>query len=178
MANKKRVILLENIVRFFYDERNQLDIKKINIFLFCILIVVILNFARLVITSAQAISRIDLEKGISLEPPALLSTPKEDSNLPELNNYLPAIKQRNIFRMGKFSQLREETTSGKAQEIKAQYQLVGISWSDDPDALIEDTKLQKTYFVKKGQLVGDMKVEAIYRDRVVLRLGQDLIELK
>ena len=58
------------------------------------------------------------------------------------------------------------------------FKLVGISWSNDPDAMIEDTKAKKTFFVKRGQMVGEFKVQAISRDKVILSYGQEEIELK
>jgi len=42
-------------------------------------------------------------------------------------------------------------------DMTASLKLVGISMSDNPDAMIEDTKLQKTYFVKMGSMVGDLR---------------------
>ena len=57
--------------------------------------------------------------------------------------------------------------------------LVGISWSKDPDAIIEDKAHQRTFFVKRGQMVGDnIKVEAVFKDHVVLSLDGQEFELR
>ena len=68
-----------------------------------------------------------------------------------------------------------------ATEIAAvlkRYKLVGISWSDDPDAMIEDTKVKKTFFVKIGNIMDKVKVQAILKDKVVLEYRGEKIELK
>jgi hypothetical protein len=55
---------------------------------------------------------------------------------------------------------------------------VGISWSDDPDVMIEDTKTQRTFFLKKGQMIDDIKLEAVFKDKVILNYLGEEIELK
>jgi hypothetical protein len=57
--------------------------------------------------------------------------------------------------------------------------LVGISWSSNPDAIIEDKARQRTYFVKRGQEVGEgVKVEAIFKDHVVVTFEDREYELR
>jgi type II secretory pathway component PulC len=56
---------------------------------------------------------------------------------------------------------------------------VGIAWSNDPDAMIEDTKTHRTFFLKKGQTIDEeIKVQAIFKDRVVLSYKGEEIELR
>jgi type II secretory pathway component PulC len=56
---------------------------------------------------------------------------------------------------------------------------VGISWSADPDVMIEDGKTQRTIFLKKGQLVdNEIRVEAVFKDKVILSYKGEEIELK
>jgi type II secretory pathway component PulC len=44
--------------------------------------------------------------------------------------------------------------------------------------MIENADEQKTYFVKRGQTLGDVKIEAILKDKVILScLGQE-VELR
>jgi type II secretory pathway component PulC len=57
--------------------------------------------------------------------------------------------------------------------------LVGISWSSNPDAIVEDKSQQRTYFVKRGQMVGEnVKVEAIFKDHVVVSFEDKEYELR
>lgn len=56
--------------------------------------------------------------------------------------------------------------------------LVGILWSDSPQAMIENTKEQKTYFVSKGDKIGDIDVRNILKDRVVVGKGTEEWDLR
>ena len=57
--------------------------------------------------------------------------------------------------------------------------LVGISWSRDPDILVEDTEKQRTYFLKRGDVLENgLKVEAIFKDYVVLSFEGQEMELR
>lgn len=96
--------------------------------------------------------------------------------------FLEKAGQRDIFKMGKN---RDGDTgvvfrdpSPRIIEATQHLKLVGISWSDDPDAMIEDTKALRTFFVKRGGLVGVVKVQAIFKDKVILSYGEEEIELK
>jgi hypothetical protein len=45
--------------------------------------------------------------------------------------------------------------------------------------MIEDTKTQRTLFLKKGQRIdNEIKVEAIFKDKVILSYKGEEIELK
>lgn len=99
--------------------------------------------------------------------------------------YLEQIRQRDIFRMGPKKAEGEtpepsepEGPSGEIIEATAHLKLVGISWSNDPDAMIEDTKALKTFFVKRGQMIGDVRVQAIFKDKVVLHYRGQEVELR
>jgi len=106
----------------------------------------------------------------------------DSSLVKSLSYYLETTRQRNIF--GPVKKIVEEDGTTKAGPSSAIVQateslsLVGISWSNDPDVMIEDKKSQKTYFVKRGQAVGTVKVEAIYKDKVILSYQGEEIELK
>ncbi len=98
--------------------------------------------------------------------------------------YLEKVRARDIFRMDEKKELDAvkesvNVSSGKT-EITQNLRLVGISWSNDPDIMIEDTKAQKTYFLKKGQVIESInaKVEAVFKDKVILSFEGVEIELK
>ena len=75
--------------------------------------------------------------------------------------------------------LMRKTTASRASEATKNLALVGISWSNDPDVMIEDTKDNRTFFLKKGQLIDNqIKVEAIFKDHVVLSYGGEEVELR
>ena len=109
---------------------------------------------------------------------------QEGSFLKAASYYLEKIRQRDIFQLGpkKTDELTQEITpagpSGEMLEAAQHLKLVGISWSNDPDAMIEDTQALKTFFVKRGQMIGDLRVQAIFKDKVVLSRRGEEIELR
>ena len=47
---------------------------------------------------------------------------------------------------------RANPPSQRITELIKNLRLVGISWSADPDVMIEDTNMQRTFFLKKARL--------------------------
>lgn len=97
--------------------------------------------------------------------------------------YLAKARNRDIFRMGKIKTedtgvVIPEPLSSEIIELTKNLTIVGISWSGDPDILIEDTEEKRTYFLKRGQMIKGLKVEAIFKDRVILSYQGEEIELR
>jgi hypothetical protein len=102
------------------------------------------------------------------------------SPLKEASYYLEKVKQRDIFKMGAKKQEEKvaQADTSRVKELTKDLRLVGISWSNDPDAMIEDTKATRTFFVKGGQMIGDVLVKQILRDKVVLSYETEETELR
>ncbi len=104
--------------------------------------------------------------------------------LKESSYYLQKVSSRDIFKEGKKveaakqEQPPQNAVTETAEAVK-NLALVGISWSSDPDVIIEDKAHQRTFFVKRGQMVGDgVKVEAIFKDHVVVTFEDREYELR
>ena len=104
------------------------------------------------------------------------------SPLKEVSIYIDKVKERNIFKIGgkKPDEVLEAKPGSESQiaQLTQQFKLVGISWSDDPDAMIEDIKSARTMFIKKDQMIGELKVKEIFKDKVVFSYGKDEMELR
>ncbi|MDP2904946.1 MAG: hypothetical protein Q8O22_01415 [Candidatus Omnitrophota bacterium] len=51
--------------------------------------------------------------------------------------------------------------------------LVGIVSGENPQAIVEDKKNQKTYYLSRGQLIGDLRVDDIKEGKIIVdRKGQ------
>jgi hypothetical protein len=171
-------LFMQKWLGVFKDEKKQFNIKAVNAVFFTIIILLTLYYINGIIVSLKKIGNIDLGKLVPVKDLSLVVS-KETTLLKPFSFYLETVKKRDIFRMGsKLPQDESEVISSKAAEATKTLKLVGISWSDAPDAMIEDTKAGKTFFVKKGQAVNDFKVEAIYKEKVVLRYGVESIELR
>ena len=57
------------------------------------------------------------------------------------------------------------------------FKLVGISWGKEPIVMIESKYEKRTYFLKKGDSMGQFKIKDILEDRVILDYNEELIEL-
>lgn len=106
-------------------------------------------------------------------------TSKESSirGLSPLNYYLGEISGKDIFNSQRIAKVLTGGSDSLAQPI-AGLKFVGADWCENPVVLIEDVQTGKTYFVKKGDSVKDFKVTEISRDRVTLRHGNKVVELK
>ena len=92
--------------------------------------------------------------------------------------YLEMVQRRNVFNPIELAReiLEEKVVIKKdVSQIIKKFILVGISWSNEPVAMIEDQEKHKTYFLKKGDIIRDMEVKEILDDRVILFYeGSDL----
>jgi len=99
--------------------------------------------------------------------------------------YLNKVKARNLFSFADEKEEEKVAFKEKPQEGPTELEkmaktlkLVGISWSNDPDAIIEDEKAKKTYFVKTGHKINEINVQAIYKDKVILHYRSQEVELR
>ncbi len=139
-----------------------------------------------VVFDAVASAR-NLQRPPNFAPPKEMRTAlKKEAAAPleETSYYLQKMSSRDIFQEGKKEEKPKD--EGPAQVVATEtaeaiqnLALVGISWSSNPDAIIEDKGHQKTFFVKRGQMVGDdVKVEAIFKDHVVVTYDDKEYELR
>lgn len=87
--------------------------------------------------------------------------------------YVKITSQRNIFNREQRA-AGQETSENKKPDIprtRSDLQLVGIYFSEEPEVIIEDTSEKKTYFLKEGENIKEIKVKSIRQDRVILESG-------
>ena len=83
--------------------------------------------------------------------------------------YSNRMSGRNIFGGGSYIQTESQEGSGTPGDAPADnLGLVGIIPGADPQAIIEDKKGQKTYYLIKGQSVNGITLEAINENKVTL----------
>jgi hypothetical protein len=91
--------------------------------------------------------------------------------LKSLSYYTEKLAARDIFKLVK---LEEKPKFAAPQKVTPEspvkhLSLVGISWSSDPVAMIEDTVAKRTYFVARGQPAGaGVRVVTVFKDKVIL----------
>ncbi len=87
-----------------------------------------------------------------------------------LESYLEGLKSRQIFAASSLPEGALPTSAPVTNtlDLFKDISLVGIISSSPPQAVIEDKKTQKTYYLSKGQSMGDLKVDDIQEGKVVL----------
>lgn len=162
-----------------------IEIKSVNkILSFCVVILSVYFMINLYLCARNFSKAPDFNFKIK-QAKNPVSDIQEATVLRALTYYLDTIRARDIFTMGE--KVQPDAVKGpvkpspsRVAEVTQSLRLVGISWSNDPDVMLEDTKAQKTYFLKKGQVLdsNNVKVEAIFKDKVILSFEGAEIELK
>jgi type II secretory pathway component PulC len=90
--------------------------------------------------------------------------------------YTQGIKSKQIFGTAT-AQLTQESNVTVGANLIKDINLVGVISGDSPQAIIEDKKSQKTYYVTKGQLIGEFQVENIGDGKIILNYNGQRFEL-
>jgi len=165
-----------------------LNVKRIKaVFLICAFVLTSF-FIRYWIVSLMDLRKLsNIEMGVNRQDgfsslPQIPEAPEALLLKQPLSWYLEKSRQKNIFKMGPPAPRLEapsiEAPSFSIGEAIKHLKLVGISWSGDPYAMIEDTTASRTFFVKTGETVGAIKVKAIFKDKVILSHEGQEIELR
>ncbi|MDP2981410.1 MAG: hypothetical protein Q8N67_05040 [Candidatus Omnitrophota bacterium] len=142
--------------------RKELKIfTKINILLISIIAIVAVIFLADVFISKQKTSEempaVDMQaKTPQVQP--VVNDPEED-NAPALTDKVVNVKK--IYK----------------EEIIGNFNLLGIITGDNNQAIIEDKTLKKTFFLYKGDSLGELKVYDIKDSVVILEYKGEKIEL-
>ena len=104
--------------------------------------------------------------------------PSQESPRKLYSYYGEDIEKRDIFRSSFQGTSKEVAVEEKAlKEFTKDLNLLGIVTGKNPQAIIEDKKEGKTYFVNKGDSIGVLRVEEIREDRVILNYQGEQLDL-
>jgi len=113
--------------------------------------------------------------------------PEARENLKPVSYYIDRVNARDIFNpFGKMKEVQEEApvdekkqaVNTEIEDFKSSLTIVGIAWSEEPEVIIENAKINRTFFLKRGDTFCDATVEAIFQDRVILKYKDEEIELR
>ena len=92
--------------------------------------------------------------------------------------YLEMVQRRNIFTTLKLqtAEIHKEEAKKVLNTLVQDLALVGISWGKEPQVMIEDKKAKKTYFLKTGEMINELKIETILKDRIILTYDGEEME--
>jgi len=91
----------------------------------------------------------------------------------DYGSYSSAVANKNVF--GPYS--AGPDSAAASGDISERLGLVGVIAGDNPQAIIEDKKNQKTYYLNKGQSFNGYIVEDISEGKVILDSGGNKISL-
>lgn len=101
---------------------------------------------------------------------------KTARDIKPLDFYLEDIKQRQIFKMPVQHSL-DQPIMNVAEDFLKDISLLGVIFDKDPQAIIEDKKTKKTYYLHKGQWMGDFQIVDIQEGRILLEREGQTFEL-
>lgn len=96
----------------------------------------------------------------------------------KLQDYQDVTSKRNMFLPSGVvvnTDTGEEQIEAKLEEMVKSLKVVGIIWSNSPEAMVEDDTDKRTILVKKGDLIGQkqLRVKIITKNTVVLECEID-----
>ncbi len=93
--------------------------------------------------------------------------------------YSQEIGKKDLFKTSVLQGEEKQTITSSASlaDLTANLILMGIVLDDRPQAIIQDKKTQKSYFLYKGDSIGEIKVEDILESKVILSYQGEKIEL-
>ena len=116
---------------------------------------------------------------------ALPEVAKEDAPEPKIELkqntrpiefYLDGLKDSHIFSAQPTTETTKPPPAINSDAVK-DINLVGIISGANPQVIIEDKKTQKTYYVNKGQAVGEFIIEEIGTGKVIINYKGERFEL-
>jgi hypothetical protein len=92
--------------------------------------------------------------------------------------YLEGTRNRQIFKgtAGREGQ-SQQPASAINLDLTKDIVLVGIVSGENPQAVLEDKKTQRTYYVSKGQMIGEIQVAEILQGKIILNYRGQKYEL-
>jgi hypothetical protein len=170
----KGLMQLTAIIKGGKLEWSKIPIAQINrgllVFIILLWTFMALDFMMTILSNKKTVSVSVLEKSLALPDPDR----EQMVPLESLEYYQSPVTAKNIFDANRI--VSGDTGAGAA-ELRG-LKLVGIDWADQPVAMIEDLNKRETFFVKKGESLGDYQLMDVLRDSVTIRYRDQLFELK
>lgn len=98
------------------------------------------------------------------------------AGLEPLETFENKFKARNLF----FSSVKETpaviTAAGIEEKVK-NLSLIGVVATGEPEAIVKDTALNQTYFLKRYQKLRDLEVKQVKTNSIVLKSGKEEKEI-
>jgi hypothetical protein len=112
------------------------------------------------------VENLTAKEGVTLEP----AKPYEF--------YLQALQKRQIFSVSSLaSQASSVLSPTEDSDLIKNIDLIGVISGDNPQAVIEDKKAKKVYYLNRGQSIGELQIEDIQSGKIILNYKGQKYEL-
>ncbi len=93
--------------------------------------------------------------------------------------FLPAKKEKIVIKPKPVAPVKVTPPKIQITDLARDLSLVGISWGKNPQVMIHSNKDNVTYFVRKGQRIGqsDIRIKKIDKEKVVIKYEDQEMEL-
>ena len=95
---------------------------------------------------------------------------KNDFKFLALQDYLNEINKRNIFLASEARASAGKESTPDLSQLAQDLKLVGVIWSKNPEVMIESSKENRTYLLKKGDTFRQFKIKDITRSSAILEM--------
>ncbi|MBI3615893.1 MAG: hypothetical protein HY211_05180 [Candidatus Omnitrophica bacterium] len=163
LPNLTRLSGWAQLLRRFFGVQ---PIRRVNGILLVLLICLALYFVLDLVFVPQ---RLQVEMKEPAGRAAVFEEEKVASPPVMLEEYLSTVSKRDAFRPAGSPAAASGTAAAAAVSPAEGLRLVGIAWSDQPEAMIVDNKVSQTFFLKAGQKIRSLMVQKITRESVTLQ---------
>lgn len=161
---------------FFFLKR-YFSISYINKLVFMFFILSVVYAAIVFIPSENGAGKIKLSAVTEKIVPTKQKLGLKQKSKP-LEPYLQGVRIHRIFGGISYQAAETKEKSDKAAvDLVKDISLLGVISDDNPQAVIEDKKTQKTYYLNKGQFIGEFQVQDIQPGKVILKYNDQKFEL-
>lgn len=93
--------------------------------------------------------------------------------------YAQGIGSRSIFSVisAPAEEKEQSAVNIDSEKLFGELNLIGVISGDNPQAIVEDKKTHKTYYINKGQSIGEFQAEDIQEGKVILNYNGQKFEL-
>lgn len=152
-----------------FDIKSVFRWENLNLVLIILLIGLLLYFIPLFLKNSKSPVK-NLEEKLKNQEKASVEK-ADEPNRPPFDYFSEQAGARNIFSpvLKEEPQAQTPQEEGlKLEDLKGQLNLLGVVSGDTPQAIIEDKRTQKTYFLNKGSTFDDIEVGDILENKVIL----------
>lgn len=154
-------------------------LKRVNIGFLIVLCFLIAGIAA-IIKNLRGMQIPDIHIEDETQEKILPKNSEEPETMPYAH-YADIITKKELFKIDR-EELKKNTSNDvlpqiNPLEVLSNYSLSGVVSGQAPQAIIKDKKSQKTYFLSKGQSLGEFKIDDILEGKVILDFKGQKFEL-